>query len=42
VSGGLHVEIDGRVMVLTMDRPKANAIDSGLSKALGNALIRYR
>ena len=42
MSEGLHVEIDSRVMVLTMDRPKANAIDSGLSKALGNAFIRYR
>jgi crotonobetainyl-CoA hydratase len=39
---GLHVAIDGRVMILTLDRPKANAIDSGLSKALGNAFIRYR
>jgi crotonobetainyl-CoA hydratase len=38
----LHTAIDGRVMVLTMDRPKANAINSGLSKALGEAFIRYR
>ncbi len=38
----LHTSIDGRVMILTMDRPKANAIDSGLSKALGEAFIRYR
>ncbi|MGH8734470.1 MAG: enoyl-CoA hydratase-related protein, partial [Burkholderiales bacterium] len=38
----LHTTIEGRVMILTMDRPKANAIDSGLSKALGNAFIRYR
>jgi crotonobetainyl-CoA hydratase len=39
---GLHTAIDGRVMVLTMDRPKANAIDSGLSNALGEAFMRYR
>ena len=39
---GLHTAIDGRVMILTMDRPKANAINSGLSKALGHAFIRYR
>jgi crotonobetainyl-CoA hydratase len=38
----LHTSIDGRVIILTMDRPKANAIDSGLSKALGEAFIRYR
>ncbi|HEU4826301.1 MAG TPA: enoyl-CoA hydratase-related protein [Dongiaceae bacterium] len=42
MSDGLHTLIEGRVMVLTMDRPKANAINSGLSKALGNAFIRYR
>jgi crotonobetainyl-CoA hydratase len=39
---GLHTAIEGRVMILTMDRPKANAINSGLSKALGHAFIRYR
>ena len=38
----LHTRIDGRVLILTMDRPKANAINSGLSKALGQAFIRYR
>jgi crotonobetainyl-CoA hydratase len=38
----LHIAIEDRVMILTMDRPKANAIDSGLSQALGSAFIRYR
>lgn len=42
MTGGLHTEINGRVMVLTLDRPKANAIDDGLSKALGESFIRYR
>ena len=42
MTGGLQTRIDGRVMILTMDRPKANAIDSGLSQALGHAFIRYR
>ena len=42
MTDGLHVEIEGRVMILTLDRPKANAINSGLSKALGDAFIRYR
>ncbi len=39
---GLHTAIEGRVMILTLDRPKANAINSGLSKALGQAFVRYR
>ncbi|MGH6891941.1 MAG: enoyl-CoA hydratase-related protein, partial [Dongiaceae bacterium] len=42
MTGGLHTLVDGRVMVLTLDRPKANAIDDGLSIALGDAFIRYR
>ena len=42
MTDGLHIAIEGRVMILTMDRPKANAINSGLSKALGHAFIRYR
>ena len=31
MTDGLHIAIEGRVMILTMDRPKANAINSGLS-----------
>ncbi len=42
MSGGLHTLIEGRLVILTLDRPKANAIDDGLSKALGEAFIRYR
>ena len=42
MTDGLQIAIEGRVMILTMDRPKANAINSGLSKALGHAFIRYR
>jgi crotonobetainyl-CoA hydratase len=38
----LHIAIEDRVMILTMDRPKANAINSGLSQALGHAFVRYR
>ena len=37
MTDGLHTAIEGRVMILTLDRPKANAINSGLSKALGQA-----
>jgi crotonobetainyl-CoA hydratase len=42
MSSGLHVRAEDRVLILTMDRPKANAINSGLSKALGEAFITYR
>ncbi len=42
MSTGLHRAIEDRVLILTMDRPKANAINSGLSKALGEAFIAYR
>jgi crotonobetainyl-CoA hydratase len=42
MTDGLHIEIEGRVMILTLDRPKANAINSGLSQELGHAFIRYR
>lgn len=42
MTSGLHKQIDGQVLTLTMDRPKANAIDSGLSEALGEAFIAYR
>ena len=42
MTDGLHMLVEGRVMILTLDRPKANAINDGLSKALGSAFIRYR
>jgi crotonobetainyl-CoA hydratase len=42
MTDGLHIQIEGRVMILTLDRPKANAINGGLSRALGDAFIRYR
>jgi crotonobetainyl-CoA hydratase len=42
MTDGLHIAIEDRVMILTMDRPKANAINSGLSQALGHAFVRYR
>ena len=34
---GFHVEVDGRTAVVTIDRPKANAIDAATSKAMGDA-----
>ena len=42
MTGGLHMRIDGRVMILTMDRPKANAIDVPTSRALHGAFDRLR
>ena len=33
---GFHVEQDGGTAVITIDRPKANAIDAKTSKALGD------
>jgi crotonobetainyl-CoA hydratase len=33
---GFHVELDGGTAVVTIDRPKANAIDAATSKAMGD------
>jgi len=42
MSEGLRIEREGAVCILTLDRPKANAISDGLSRALGAAFIAYR
>ena len=42
MSSGLHKRVEDRVMILALDRPKANAIDGALSRALGEAFIAYR
>jgi crotonobetainyl-CoA hydratase len=39
---GLKLERRGAVLELTLDRPKANAIDDALSRALGHAFIEFR
>ena len=39
---GLRVESKGAVMILTIDRPKANAIDSATSRAMGEAFEMFR
>lgn len=39
---GLHIDRTSALLTLTLDRPKANAIDNGLSQALGEAFIAYR
>jgi crotonobetainyl-CoA hydratase len=37
---GFHVDLVGGTAVVTIDRPKANAIDAATSKALGDAFAR--
>lgn len=34
-----HVEVDGHTALVTIDRPKANAIDAATSKAMGDAFL---
>ena len=38
---GFHVEINDGVAVLTIDRPKANAIDAATSFAMGEAFVSF-
>ncbi len=38
----LKVERDGAVLVVTLDRPKANAIDTGVSRAMAEAFMQLR
>src|SRR5256885_2283669 len=42
MENGLKIERRDALLELTIDRPKANAIDNGLSQALGRAFIAYR
>ena len=39
---GIRIERAGGVMELTIDRPKANAIDSATSREMGEAFIAFR
>ncbi len=38
----VRVELDGSVMIVTIDRPKANAIDLPTSRKLGEAFVYFR
>jgi len=38
---GFHVEVADGIAVLTIDRPKANAIDAATSFAMGEAFLRF-
>ena len=37
---GFHVELHGATAVITIDRPKANAIDAATSKAMGDVFAQ--
>ncbi len=41
MSTGFHVDIDEGIATLTIDRPKANAIDAATSKAMGEAFVAF-
>jgi len=38
----LHRRVDGHVVVFTLDRPKANAIDDVTSRLMGDAFVAFR
>ncbi|MGB8860857.1 MAG: enoyl-CoA hydratase-related protein, partial [Ilumatobacteraceae bacterium] len=38
---GFHVEVSDGIAVLTIDRPKANAIDAATSYAMGEAFVGF-
>lgn len=38
---GFHVEVTDQIAVVTIDRPKANAIDSITSRAMGEAFVGF-
>ncbi|MFL5737673.1 MAG: enoyl-CoA hydratase-related protein [Actinomycetota bacterium] len=40
--GGVNTETDGGILVVTIDRPKANAIDAATSRELGDAFAAFR
>ncbi|MFL5768046.1 MAG: enoyl-CoA hydratase-related protein [Actinomycetota bacterium] len=39
---GIRTESDGGILVVTIDRPKANAIDAATSRELGEAFVSFR
>ncbi len=38
----IHVEENGKILEITLDRPKANAIDAATSRELGNIFANFR
>ena len=41
MTGGFNVEVADQIAVLTIDRPKANAIDSITSRAMGEMFFDF-
>lgn len=41
MTSGFRVEVDGGIAIVTIDRPKANAIDSTTSRALGEVFVGF-
>jgi crotonobetainyl-CoA hydratase len=42
MTDAVKTQINGRVLEVTIDRPKANAIDNATSRALGDAFVGFR
>lgn len=42
MTGPVRTRIDGKILEITLDRPKANAIDAATSRALGQAFVSFR
>ena len=42
MSDPVRVEKDPPILIVTLDRPKANAIDAATSQALGQVLVDFR
>ena len=38
----VSVEVDGQILIVTLDRPKANAVDAPTSRALYDAFVQLR
>lgn len=42
MSSGIHVKKDGALWLITLDRPKANAIDQATSRSMWRSFIEFR
>ena len=42
MTNGVNIDKQGAIMVVTLDRPKANAIDAQTSRDLGAAFVEFR
>ena len=42
MTGVFRSQVDGHIVVFTLDRPRANAIDDVTSRLMGDAFIAFR